>query len=93
MCSLMDDIVGWCAFLVTGRCAPWTGFTVQVNTSLRRPIPVQTFLLAQAEIVKMERRKVSIEATLSDPTADVIHAKGNGLVIMNRGVLPDEEKA
>lgn len=75
---------------VTGTCHPWSGFTVQVNTSLRRPIPVGTFLMAKATIVKVERRKVSIEVVLLDPTndKDVIHAEGNGLVVMNKGLLP-----
>jgi hypothetical protein len=25
MCSLLDDVIGWVAFLVTGECRPWTG--------------------------------------------------------------------
>ena len=75
---------------VTGSCHPWSGFTVQVNTSLRRPINVGTFLLAKATIVRIERRKVSIEAVIMDPRddEDVIHAEGSGLVVMNKGLLP-----
>lgn len=75
---------------VTGSCHPWSGFTVQVNTSLRRPIHVGTILLAKATIVNVERRKVSIEVVLMDPIddKDVIHAEGDGLVVMNKGVLP-----
>jgi len=75
---------------VTGTCHPWSGFTVQVNTSLRRPICVGTFLLAKATIVHVERRKVFIEVVLMDPAndEDIVHAEGNGLVVMNKGVLP-----
>ena len=92
MCSLMDDIIGWCGFVVTGTCHPWSGFTVQINTSLRKPIPVGSFLVASAEITKIERRKVSIRAKLfavqeRDGT-EVLHAEGDGLVVLNRGVLP-----
>lgn len=75
---------------VTGACHPWSGFTVQVNTSLRRPISVGTFLLAKATIVNVERRKVSIKVVLMDPNddKDIVHAEGEGLVVMNKGVLP-----
>ena len=94
MCALLDDVMGWCAFLVTGTCRPWTGYTVQINTSLQKPIAVQAILLVQARIVKVERRKVFVEAELVDPgmngKEDVYHAKGDGLVILNKGVLPAE---
>lgn len=86
--SVVDDIIGWCAMFVTGSCHPWSGYTVQVNTALRRPIQVGTFLLATATIVSIERRKVSIKAVLLDPNTDNIHAEGEGLVVMNKGVLP-----
>lgn len=92
MCSLMDDILSWCAFQATGTCMPWCGYSVQVNTSLRKAIPVETFLLATARITKIERRKVTVEATLIDPSgeSEVVHAEGTGLVILKRGVLPEE---
>jgi acyl-coenzyme A thioesterase PaaI-like protein len=95
MCSVLDDVIGWVAFLVTGSCQPWTGFTVQVNTSLKRPISVDSMLLVQAKITKVERRKVSVSATIFDPSGDdiVVHAEGEGLVILNRGVLPEEESS
>ena len=94
MCSLMDDIIGWCAFLTTGECIPWSGFTVQVNTALKKPIPVDTYLLVKATITKVERRKISISAELIDPSCEDqtnnLHATGEGLVILNKGVLPPE---
>jgi acyl-coenzyme A thioesterase PaaI-like protein len=89
MTSLMDDVIGWVAFLVTGECKPWTGFTVQVNSSLKRPIPVDSVLLVRAKITAVERRKVSVEASIFDPNDDdAEHASGTGLVVMNKGVLP-----
>jgi acyl-CoA hydrolase len=104
MTSVMDDVIGWNAFLVTGSCRPWTGFTVQVNTNLMRPIPVGSVLLVQATIVRIVRRKVSIEAVIYDPTYNessdhygidsilpsAIHATAEGLVVINKGVLPSE---
>jgi acyl-CoA thioesterase FadM len=99
MCSLMDDVIGWTAFLVTGTCRPWTGFTVQVNTALKRPIRVHSVLLIVAKITKVDRRKVSVQVTLFDPNNSsdddvddiAVHATGEGLAIINRGVLPEEE--
>ena len=125
MTSVLDDVIGWNAFLVTGSCRPWTGFTVQVHTNLVRPIPVDSYLIVQATIVGIVRRKVSIEAVLYDPKenppttitptdpnnnnnnntndrmggrcstfstirSSAIHATAQGLVVMNRGVLPEE---
>ena len=94
MCSVLDDVIGWCAFMVTGCCRPWSGFTVQINTSLQKPIPVNSTLLVRAIVTKIERRKVSIEARLIDPACldnqgePAVHAQGDGLVVLNRGVLP-----
>jgi acyl-coenzyme A thioesterase PaaI-like protein len=95
MCSLMDDVIGWCGFVTSGVCRPWTGFTVQINTNLKKPVRVDSFLLVRATITKIERRKVSIRAELIDPDENEhggnnIHAIGEGLVVLNRGVLEDE---
>lgn len=89
MCSVMDDVIGWVAFCVTGQCQAWTGFTVQINTALKAPVPVGSVLQLQGTIVKMERRKVSVEAVLTDPASGTEYASSEGLVVMNRGVLPE----
>ncbi len=99
MTSVLDDVIGWAAFLVTGECRPWSGYTVQVNTSLQRPILVDSILIVQATIVHLLRRKVSVEAKIFSPTgmndegcvdSDTIHATAEGLVVINRGVLPHD---
>ena len=91
MCSIMDDVIGWVGFLVTGECRPWSGFTVQINSKLQRPVPVDSVLLVQAKITNIERRKVSIEAVIKDPETDnCVHATASGLVVVNRGVLSEE---
>ena len=90
MCSIMDDVIGWVGFLVTGECRPWSGFTVQINSKLQRPVHVDSILLVQAKITNVERRKVSIEAVIKDPKDgddNCIHATASGLVVVNRGVL------
>jgi acyl-coenzyme A thioesterase PaaI-like protein len=88
MCSIMDDAVGWVAFCCTGSVQPWTGFTVQVNTALCKPVPVASTLLVQAEIVRVERRKVMVQAKLFDPDQDnAVHATCEGVVVLNKGIL------
>lgn len=88
MTSVLDDIIGWIAFCVTGVCKPWSGFTVKVDTNLLRPINVGAVLLVEAEIVGIERRKIAIDCRIVDPAEDHVHARGSGLVVLNRGVLP-----
>lgn len=89
MCSVMDDVIGWVGFMVTGKCLPWTGFTVQINTSLEKPIPVLSTLMIVAEVKRLERRKVFVEARLLDPADNNSqHARAEGIVVLNRGVLP-----
>mmetsp|Transcript_4442 Transcript_4442/g.5120 ORF Transcript_4442/g.5120 Transcript_4442/m.5120 type:complete len:221 (-) Transcript_4442:23-685(-) len=87
MCSVMDDIIGWTAFCASGKCIPWSGFTVQVNTKLSNPIMVDSVLMITCSIEKIERRKVWLRAVLTDPVCDKIHAEGEGLAILNKGVL------
>lgn len=63
MCAVMDDALGWMGFccaqessnsseVVTaegGWCVvPWSGYTVQVNTSLRQPVSVGSLLRLEA---------------------------------------------
>mmetsp|Transcript_11354 Transcript_11354/g.10867 ORF Transcript_11354/g.10867 Transcript_11354/m.10867 type:complete len:218 (-) Transcript_11354:18-671(-) len=92
MCSVMDDVIGWCGFLTSGKCMPWSGFTVQINTSLKKPIAVNSVLKIRAQIVKVDGKKVYIEAVLTDPIGldgkdEVIHARGDGLVILTKEAL------
>ena len=64
MCSAMDDILGWTAFMAgTG---PWCGATVQVNCSLKKPVKVGQMMKIESKVVKKERKKVFITATLTD---------------------------
>jgi len=111
MCAIMDDVLGWTAFCVTGKCIPWSGYTVQVNTKLTKPVPVDSFLKVVCNVTKVERRKVFMTAQLVLPTTDNcndndnhnddkddndpstmkehVHAKAEGLVILNHGILPN----
>lgn len=90
MCNIMDDVVGWTAFMVTGYCHPWSGFTMQINTSLQKPIMVHLQLLVKGIVTKIEHCKVFVTAELVDPAdQEAIHATCQGLVILNKGILPD----
>ena len=89
MTSVLDDVIGWCAFMTTGECKPWSGFTVQINTSLKKPIMVNTTLLIRGTITNIERRKVSVFAELLDPVDESVHATGEGMVVLNKDVFSD----
>lgn len=88
MTSVMDDIIGWVAFHVTGKCIPWSGFTAQINVSLKRPIGVGSYLKIVGEVSKWEGRKVWVSASLlsvqEDGEDDVVHCTSEGLVILKR---------
>lgn len=96
MCSVFDDIIGWTGFCATGECIPWSGYTVQVNTKLCKPIQVHSILKVVCFIEKIDRRKVWVRAFLYDPNisrnsadGEILHAEGEGLVILNKGVMEE----
>jgi hypothetical protein len=104
MCAVLDDVVGWCAFCVTGTVLPWSGYTVQLNTTLRAPVPVGSRTLRVSATIDrvVQGRKVHVTATLLDPGQGdgddaiapvVVHATCEGLVILNRGVLSNKPAA
>ena len=90
MTCVMDDVIRWTAFLVAGECRPWSGFTAQVNISLKCPIAVGSYLKIVGTITKREGRKVSIQSQLlhvgegNDGVDDVVHCTAEGLVILKR---------
>jgi len=88
MTSIMDDVIGWTGFCVSGEVKPWSGYTVQVNTTLKKIVKVGMILKIVGKVVKIERRKVWVEAVLIDPQCeegdDSIHAKAEGLVILKK---------
>ena len=92
MTSTMDDVIGWTAFHVTGQCQPWSGFTAQVNVSLKRPIPVGSYLKIVGVVTKTERRKVWIESRLvggGENDADLVYCTAEGLVILKKNDAVD----
>jgi acyl-coenzyme A thioesterase PaaI-like protein len=65
MTAVMDDIIGWTAFCVTGQCIPWSGYTVQINVTLKHPVQIGSYLILRGTIVNWDgKRKVWVEATL-----------------------------
>jgi acyl-coenzyme A thioesterase PaaI-like protein len=83
MCSLMDDVVGWTGFCASGQCLPWSGFTVQINTSLKRPVGVGAWLRLEGEIVRIEGQKVSVRARLLGAEG-AVHCEAEGLVVLKK---------
>ena len=91
MTALMDDVIGWTGFCVAGPCAPWSGFTVQVNTSLKAPVRVGSWLRVEGVVTKREGRKVWVRASLTTPGAadggegePTVHCEAEGLFLVKR---------
>jgi len=91
MTCVMDDIIGWLGFNVSGECVPWSGFTAQVNTCLKAPIEVGSYLKIEGIITKWEGRKVWIHSKLisvggeeNEGDDDIVHCTAEGLVILKR---------
>ena len=87
MCTVMDDVLGWTGFCATGRCVPWCGFTVQVNTKLQAPVKVGSWLRVEGRVTSVDGRKVRVAAKLVSPAADggeVVHCEAEGLCIMKK---------
>ncbi len=91
MTSVMDDVVGWTAFHVTGKCRPWSGYTAQVNVSLKRPVAVGSYMRVCGTIMKWEGRKVWIHSKLlswedENESEEIVHCTAEGLVILMKDV-------
>lgn len=90
MTSVMDDVIGWTAFVVSGECRPWSGFTAQVNVTLRKPITVGSYLKIEGRVTRCDGRKVWIAARLVAVGGDdggegeVVHCTAEGLAILKR---------
>jgi acyl-coenzyme A thioesterase PaaI-like protein len=84
-CALMDDAMGWMGFCVTGQVKPWSGYTVQVNTALKKSVPVDSVLKMEAWVNRREgERKYWIGARLSDPNnPDCVYCDGEGLFLVS----------
>lgn len=84
-CALMDDAIGWMGFCVSGEVKPWSGYTVQVNTALKKPVPVDSVLRMEAWVTRREgARKYWIGARLSDPSDETcIYCEGEGLFLLS----------
>ena len=82
MCAVMDDALGWMGFSYGTEILPWSGYTVQVNTSLKKPVDVGSILKLEAWVDRLEgTRKVWVKARLSNGDTNEIHCEGEGLFL------------
>lgn len=84
-CALMDDAIGWMGFCVSGECKPWSGYTVQVNTSLKKSVKVDSVVKIEAWVKKRDgARKFWINARVSDPEDETcVYCEGEGLFLLS----------
>ena len=75
--------IGWLGFCASGTVKPWSGYTVQIDTSLKKPVQVGAIMRVDANIVRREgRRKVSISARLTDPSTADVHCECKGMFLL-----------
>merc|ERR1719436_583989 len=84
----MDDVLGHLCFLASSD-GPWNGATVQVNCNLKRPVRVGQTLYIEGRVARQEKKKVFIEATLSDENGDV-YAVMEGISIAGAKLQKDD---
>ena len=98
MTAAIDDVIGWTEFHVLGTCEPWSGHTVQVNVTLKRPIPLGSYMKIVGEVIRFEGRKVWVHASLfgmrkkdeqdnEDQNEDVSHSDADGLVLLKKDLV------
>lgn len=84
-CALMDDVIGWLGFCTSGEVRPWSGYTVQVNTSLRKAVKVGSVLKLEAWVDRKEgSRKYWIGAKLSDGETNEVYCEASGLFLQSK---------
>lgn len=79
MTAVLDDVLGHTAFLCGGK-GPWTGATVSVNCTLKKPVKVGDVLKVWGRVVSRSRRKVVIEGGLQAEDG-TIHALLEGVAV------------
>jgi hypothetical protein len=79
---------------VSGEPKPWTGFTVQVDTTLKKAVPVSSLLKLEAWVERREGpRKIWICARLSNELDGSIHCLGRGLFLLSNEAVSSSEKS
>jgi acyl-coenzyme A thioesterase PaaI-like protein len=83
-CALMDDAIGWLGFCVSGEVKPWSGYTVQVNTALKKSVKVGSILKLESWVKRKEgTRKYWIESRLVNPETGEVHCEAEGLFLLS----------
>lgn len=83
-CALMDDAIGWMGFCFSGEVRPWCGYTVQVNTALKKAVKIGSVLKLESWVLRREgKRKVWISSRLVDPESGDVHCEGEGLFLLS----------
>uniref|UniRef100_A0A7S1C0T2 Thioesterase domain-containing protein n=1 Tax=Corethron hystrix TaxID=216773 RepID=A0A7S1C0T2_9STRA len=94
ICAVFDDILGWVGFISSGTLRPWSGFTAQVNVSLKKPVSVCSVLKLEGGVSEREgKRKIRVWARLFDPQGGIVHAEATGLFILKRDEQGEQQHA
>jgi hypothetical protein len=80
-------------FCHSGTVQKWSGFTVQVNSSLKKSVPIGSIFKLVATIQRREgERKLWISARLINPFNEEVHCEGVGLFLLNKVKTAEEHE-
>ena len=72
-------------FCVSGKVKCWSGFTAQINTSLKKPVKVGSMLKVEAWVGRQEGpRKFWIMSRLLDVDTNTVHYEAEGLFLLSK---------
>ena len=84
-CAVADDAIGWMGFCQSGKVENWSGFTAQINTSLKKPVKVGSVLKVEAWVNRKEgSRKYWITSKLTHPETNEVYYIAEGLFIRSQ---------
>eukprot|EP00613_Pedinella_sp_CCMP2098_P019149 CAMPEP_0171687618 /NCGR_PEP_ID=MMETSP0991-20121206/3452_1 /TAXON_ID=483369 /ORGANISM="non described non described, Strain CCMP2098" /LENGTH=226 /DNA_ID=CAMNT_0012275493 /DNA_START=138 /DNA_END=818 /DNA_ORIENTATION=- len=79
MTAVLDDVLGHVSFMCGGK-GPWSGATVSVNCTLKKPVAVNSVMKVWGRVVSRTGRKVVIEGGLESEDGTV-HALLEGMAV------------
>lgn len=82
--AIADDAIGWMGFCVSGKVKSWSGYTAQINTSLKKPVKVGSMLKVEAWVSRKDGpRKFWISSRLKNAETNDVHYEAEGLFLLS----------
>ena len=67
-CALIDEVAYWAMFDSIKKI----GLTAKIDLSYLKPVPMETELLVSGRVIKQEKRRVSVETSITGSNEEVL---------------------